>query len=48
MELINISDGVAKGLSFAGLIIFFVVIGIFAAWVIAKFLGNIKALRGEV
>jgi uncharacterized protein len=37
-----------KGLSLIGLIIFFVVIGIFAVWVIAKFLGSTKALRGEV
>jgi hypothetical protein len=38
----------AKGLSLVGLIIFFVVIGIFAIWVIGKFLGNTKTLRGEV
>jgi uncharacterized membrane protein YfcA len=48
MEIINISEALAKGLSFAGLIIFFVVIGIFAAWVIGKFLANLKTLRGEV
>jgi uncharacterized protein len=48
MELIDLSEALVKGLSFAGLIIFFVVIGIFAFWVIAKFLGNTKALRGEV
>lgn len=48
MEIINISDSLAKGLSFVGLIVFFVVIGIFAVWVIGKFLGNIKVLRGEV
>jgi uncharacterized protein len=48
MEVINISDSLAKGLSFAGLVIFFVVISIFAFWVIGKFLGNIKTLRGEV
>jgi len=48
MELIDLSDAIVKGLSLAGLIIFFVVIGIFALWVIGKFLGNTKALRGEV
>ena len=48
MEVINISDSLAKGLSLAGLVIFFVVISIFALWVIGKFLGNTKTLRGEV
>ncbi len=48
MEVIELSDAMVKGLSLAGLIIFFVVIGIFALWVIGKFLGNTKALRGEV
>ena len=48
MEIINISDSLAKGLNFAGLIVFFVVIGIFALWVISKFISNIKTLRGEV
>jgi hypothetical protein len=48
MEIINISDSLAKGLSFVGLIIFFLVIGVFSVWVIGKFLGNIKSLRGEV
>jgi uncharacterized membrane protein YfcA len=48
MEIINISEGLAKGLSFAGLVIFFLVIGIFALWVIGKFLGSMKILRGEV
>jgi hypothetical protein len=48
MEIINISDSLAKGLSFVGLIIFFLVIAVFSVWVIGKFLGNIKSLRGEV
>lgn len=48
MEIINISDSLAKGFNFAGLIIFFVVIGIFALWVISKFFTNTKTLRGEV
>jgi hypothetical protein len=48
MEIISISDSLAKGLSFVGLIIFFLVIAIFSVWVIGKFLGNIKSLRGEV
>lgn len=39
---------VAKFLNNAGTWVFFVVIGIFAFWVIGKFFGNIKTLRGEV
>ncbi|MFZ5865863.1 MAG: sulfite exporter TauE/SafE family protein [Thermodesulfobacteriota bacterium] len=48
MEFIDISDSLAKGLEQAGTWIFFVVIGIFAVWVVSKFLGNLKTLRGEV
>jgi uncharacterized membrane protein YfcA len=48
MEIIDISDSLAKGLDQAGTWIFFVVIGIFAVWVVSKFLGNLKILRGEV
>ena len=48
MEVINISDALAKGLNFVGLVVFFLVIGIFAFWVIMKFLGNTRQLRGEV
>ncbi len=45
---VSLSEPVVKGLTFAGLVIFFVVISIFAVWVIAKFLANTKVLRGEV
>jgi len=45
---VSLSESVVKGLTFAGLVIFFVVISIFAVWVIAKFLSNTKVLRGEV
>jgi uncharacterized membrane protein YfcA len=48
MEIIEISDALAKGLSQAGTWIFFIVIGIFSVWVLSKFLGNLKMLRGEV
>jgi hypothetical protein len=47
MEIIDISDSLAKGLDQIGMVVFFVVIGIFAVWVIGKFFGNIKYLRGE-
>ncbi len=48
MEVINISPALAKGLTQVGTWVFFVVIGIFAFWVIGKFLGNTRTLRGEV
>lgn len=48
LEVIDLSPAVARGLTQAGTWVFFVVIGIFAAWVIGKFLGNIRYLRGEV
>jgi uncharacterized protein len=48
MEVINISDSLAKALNFVGLVVFFIVIGIFALWVILKFLGSTRQLRGEV
>ncbi|MBI5571399.1 MAG: sulfite exporter TauE/SafE family protein [Desulfomonile tiedjei] len=48
MEIINISDSLAKTLTEIGTWLFFLVIGIFAVWVIAKFLGSLRQLRGEV
>jgi uncharacterized membrane protein YfcA len=48
MEVINISDSLAKALNLVGLVVFFIVIGIFALWVILKFLGSTRQLRGEV
>ncbi len=48
MEVIDISDSLAKGLDQIGMVIFFLVIGVFAVWVIGKFFGNIRYLRGEV
>jgi uncharacterized membrane protein YfcA len=47
MEIIKLSRPVARGLDIAGTWIFFVTVGIFAFWVIGKFLANIKVLRGE-
>jgi uncharacterized membrane protein YfcA len=48
MEVISISTSLAKGLTDIGTWSFFIVIGIFAAWIISKFLGSMKVLRGEV
>jgi uncharacterized protein len=48
MEVIQISDSVAGTLTQVGNVAFFVVIGIFAVWVLTKFFGSIRFLRGEV
>ncbi len=47
MELISIPVQAAHILSVAGTWIFFIVIGIFAVWVIGTFVSNIKIIRGE-
>ncbi len=47
MEYIELSDSVGKILEQTGNVLFFIVIGIFAVWVIGKFLGNLSVLRGE-
>ena len=47
MEIIKLSKPVANGINTAGSWVFFIVVGIFAFWVISKFLGSIKMLRGE-
>jgi uncharacterized membrane protein YfcA len=47
LEVISISSETAVVLSFIGNLTFFISIGIFAIWVIGKFLTNIKTLRGE-
>ncbi|MCA1960723.1 MAG: sulfite exporter TauE/SafE family protein [Desulfomonile sp.] len=48
MEVLDISDALAKTLTQAGTWIFFVVIGIFAVWVIGTFFTSTGKLRGEV
>ena len=48
METIDWPDPVVKFLSDLGTWAFFVVISIFAIWVLAKFVTNLKSLRGEV
>ena len=47
LEVISISDGAARVLAFIGNLTFFIAIGIFALWVIGKFVTNLKTLRGE-
>jgi uncharacterized protein len=45
MEVINIPKSISGPIDFIGAIIFWVVVGFFALWVISKFFGNLKALR---
>jgi uncharacterized membrane protein YfcA len=47
MDVISLSDKAGKILENIGIYLFFVVIGIFAVWVIYTFLTNIKTLKGE-
>jgi uncharacterized membrane protein YfcA len=47
LEVIDISRPVVKGIESAGNVIFWIVVGIFAIWVISKFIVNINTLRGE-
>ena len=47
MKIISISKPVSAALTSVGNWTFFIVVAIFALWVISKFLGNIKVLRGE-
>ena len=48
LEVISLSDSTAHFLAQLGTWCFFIVIGIFAVWVIGTFLANVKTLRGEV
>jgi uncharacterized protein len=47
LEMINLSQPVVKGIETFGNVVFWIVVTIFAAWVIGKFIANIGALRGE-
>lgn len=47
LEMINMSKDTVTNIEFVGNIVFWVVVSIFAAWVISKFLFNIKKLRAE-
>jgi hypothetical protein len=48
MEILPISKGLTDAFSAVGNVIFFVVVGVFAFWVISKFFANLRVLRGEV
>ena len=45
MEVIDISKPVVNGIDFVGAVVFWVVVGGFAFWVLSKFFVNIKALK---
>ncbi len=47
LEMINLSKPVVKGIETFGNVIFWIVVVIFAGWVISKFIMNIGVLRGE-
>jgi hypothetical protein len=47
LEVINMSPSLVKGIETFGNVIFWIVVVIFAAWVISKFIMNIGVLRGE-
>jgi len=47
LEMIDWSPSIVKNIESFGNIVFWIVVTIFAAWVIGKFLVNIKTLRGE-
>jgi hypothetical protein len=47
LEVVNISKDVVKGIETMGNVVFWVVVGLFAFWVISKFIMNVNVLRGE-
>lgn len=47
LEVLNISKPLVKGIETAGNILFWIVVAIFAIWVIGKFVANLNQLWGE-
>ena len=47
LEVVNLSPTLVKNIETFGNVIFWIVVTIFAAWVISKFIMNIGVLRGE-
>jgi hypothetical protein len=45
MEVVNISKPVVNAIDFIGAIVFWIVVGAFALWVLSKFFTNIKTLK---
>ncbi len=47
LEYITLSKEVGSALDFIGLIVFFLIVGVFALWVFAMFFKNINVLKGK-
>jgi len=47
MEYISISKGVVNAIDFIGLIVFFLIVGIFGLWVFSMFFKNLNKLKGK-
>lgn len=47
LEVLNWSKNVCKTIESVGNVVFWVVVGVFAAWVIGKFIANLNVLRGK-
>ena len=47
LEMINMSKDIVNAIEYVGTIVFWVVVAIFGAWVISKFIVNIGKLRAE-
>ncbi|MDD3579498.1 MAG: sulfite exporter TauE/SafE family protein [Desulfobacca sp.] len=47
MEYISISKGLARTIDFIGLLIFFLIVSVFAIWVFAMFFKNLGKLKGQ-
>jgi len=47
LELVSIPKSITADIEFVGNILFWVVVGVFALWMFAKFFGNLGALREE-
>jgi hypothetical protein len=47
LEMVNLSPSLVKNIETFGNVIFWIVVTVFAIWVISKFIVNINLLRGE-
>jgi hypothetical protein len=47
LEMINLSQPLVRGIETFGNVVFWIVVTLFAVWVIGKFVANIGTLRGE-
>jgi hypothetical protein len=48
MKIISLSKAVTGALDTIGIVVFFIVVGAFAVWVMREFFSKISLLRGEV